>query len=126
MITNTDSVQGVGNGFTGDLRYCVALANADVANGVSATVTFAAGLDGQTITTQNGPIELTDASASTTITAAGQGITISGFNFATLLGNTTSGSNRRLGTQQYQTAERGYAGNRGRYSGRRYDCGARP
>jgi hypothetical protein len=93
VITNTDSAEGVGNGFTGDLRYCVSLANADVANGVSAAVTFAAGLDGQTITTQNGPIELTDASARTTITAAGQGITISGFNFVTLLGHTTSGSN---------------------------------
>ena len=73
--------------------YCVALANADVANGISATITFAAGLNGQTITLHNGPLELTDATASTTITGAGQGITISGFNFVTLQGNTTNGSN---------------------------------
>lgn len=92
VTTNSDSIAGVGSGFTGDLRYCVALANADVAIGISATITFAPGLAGKTITLQNGPLELTDATASTTIDGADQGITISGANFVTLQGHTTSGS----------------------------------
>jgi hypothetical protein len=93
VITNTDSAGGVGSGFTGDLRYCANLANADVAIGVSATITFAPGINGQTITLRNGPLEFTDATATTTVDGAGHGITISGLNFASLVGNTTNGSN---------------------------------
>ena len=54
MITNTDSCKAsaMDSPATCD---CVALANADVANGVSAKITFAAGLDGETITTQTAP-----------------------------------------------------------------------
>jgi len=91
VTTNTDSTAGVGSGFTGDLRYCVALANADAANGISATINFAPSLDDQIITLQNGPLELT-GTGSITIDGGSQGITVAGANFFTLQGNTTNGS----------------------------------
>ncbi len=67
----TDSPAGTGSGSTGDLRYCVTQADKDVAAGSSATITFASSLDGQTITLENGPLELKAGSAGATITING-------------------------------------------------------
>ena len=59
------------------LRNAVVTANTDAANGVSATILFAAGLAGDTITLSQGPLELTGGTGAITISGGGL-ITISG------------------------------------------------
>ncbi len=59
------------------LHNAVVTANTDAANGVSATILFAAGLAGDTITLSQGPLELTGGTGAITISGGGL-ITISG------------------------------------------------
>src|SRR5581483_12447448 len=58
---------GSGSGQQGDLRYCVAQANAEVALnlGIATTIRFAASLNGQTITLQS-PLGLLSGRGHTT------------------------------------------------------------
>jgi fibronectin-binding autotransporter adhesin len=107
VTSAADSLAGVGSGFSGDLRYAVAQANKETANGVSATIAFATSLNGQTITLQNGPLELMVGGGATTVYGEGQGITVSGFNFVNLLGTMTSGSNIIRGLSSTSSLSRG-------------------
>jgi predicted outer membrane repeat protein len=79
VTATTDTGTGSG-GTSGDLRYCVAQANAAAS---AYSITFAGSLNGQTITLtpSNGPLEITNTTVAITITGPGANLlTISGGN----------------------------------------------
>src|SRR5262249_25145457 len=81
VTLTTDSASGTADTKprTGDLRYCVAQANAAVAQGlgIAPTIQFASNLSGQTITLTQGSLELTSGTGTTTIDGGGV-VTVSG------------------------------------------------